>query len=181
MCSALDSYDIVGGPLDWGPLNDPFVSTTRKNLYERDLPMRDGVRQPVGANMAFRRSVFDGLGGFDEAFVSAADDIDFMFRATEHGFTVGFVPEAVVSYRLRATPRDAARQAANYTLAVAQFRAKNGITQPWKAKLLRAAWYGRMLMSVWRCRTRAGRFEYLKNLAAARAAILGYLRYQVVG
>lgn len=181
MSAALDSHDVVGGPLDWDTLNDPFVRTTRKNLFEHELPLGFGIRSPIGANMGFRRAVFDAIDGFDEAFMHGADETDFCYRASAHGFTIGFVPDAVVAYRLRSNAREAARQSASYTSALAQFRAKHAIHQPWKSKVLRTMHHCWAVASIWRCLTRAGRFEYAQNLASARAAVSGYRRYGIMG
>jgi glycosyltransferase involved in cell wall biosynthesis len=177
MSDALDQFDIVGGPLEFDSLNDPFVRTTRPNLFKDGLPPRDGYLQAIGANIGFRRPVFDALDGFDEAFLFSADDDDFCFRAHQQGYTIGFVPDGLVAYRLRSDARSAARQSANYILAAAQWRAKVGGRQPWKSKVLRAAHHARAVASIWRCRTREGRFAYLGSLASAKAAVIGYRRY----
>jgi GT2 family glycosyltransferase len=46
-------------------------------------------------NMAFRREVFDRVGGFDESF-EYGSDIDFSWRLTEIGAPIRYVPDAVV-------------------------------------------------------------------------------------
>jgi glycosyltransferase involved in cell wall biosynthesis len=48
-------------------------------------------------NLAFRREVFDEVGGFDESF-EYGSDIDFTWRVTEHGHRIRFVAEAVVEH-----------------------------------------------------------------------------------
>lgn len=46
-------------------------------------------------NLAFRREVFDDVGGFDERFAYGSD-VDFSWRLTDAGYRIRSVPEAVV-------------------------------------------------------------------------------------
>ena len=47
-------------------------------------------------NMAFARSAFDAVGGFDESF-EYGSDVDFSWRLVDAGFRLRSVPEAVVT------------------------------------------------------------------------------------
>lgn len=62
----------------------------------------------VGANMAFRRSVFERVGGFDEALGAGtvtlgAEDLDFFHRALREGLTICYEPAARVRHKHRRT------------------------------------------------------------------------------
>lgn len=48
-------------------------------------------------NLAFRREAFDVVGGFDESFGSA-EDIDFSWRLSDHGYRLRWVNDAVVAH-----------------------------------------------------------------------------------
>jgi GT2 family glycosyltransferase len=48
-------------------------------------------------NLAFRREAFEAVGGFDESFGSA-EDIDFTWRLTDHGYRLRWVQDAVVRH-----------------------------------------------------------------------------------
>jgi GT2 family glycosyltransferase len=48
-------------------------------------------------NLAFRREVFDAVGGFDEGFAYGSD-IDFSWRLTDAGYRIRGVPDAVVRH-----------------------------------------------------------------------------------
>jgi O-antigen biosynthesis protein len=54
-----------------------------------------------GCNMAFRRSALEEIGGFDERFRVAGDDVDVCWRLQESGRTLGFSAGAVVMHRRR--------------------------------------------------------------------------------
>jgi GT2 family glycosyltransferase len=68
-----------------------------------------GVQQfGVGANMAFRRSVFQQVGSFDEALgggtaTLGAEDLDFFHRVLREGLTLCYEPAAQVRHRHRRT------------------------------------------------------------------------------
>lgn len=49
-------------------------------------------------NILYRRTLFDGLSGFDESFRLACDDTDLGWRAVEAGATVAFADDAVVAH-----------------------------------------------------------------------------------
>lgn len=56
---------------------------------------------PMGANMAFRRGIFDRIGMFDVRlgagkFFTGADDCDFFYRALKAGYRVLYAPNVLV-------------------------------------------------------------------------------------
>ncbi|MGH8895084.1 MAG: glycosyltransferase family 2 protein, partial [Actinomycetes bacterium] len=62
---------------------------------------------------AFRRSVLDRLGGYDETFLRA-QDWELNHRIRESGGVVWFTPRMTVTYRPRSTLRSLAKQYAGY-------------------------------------------------------------------
>jgi glycosyltransferase involved in cell wall biosynthesis len=62
---------------------------------------------------AFRRSVLEELGGYDESFLRA-QDWELNHRIRENGGVVWFTPAMTVTYRPRSTLRALARQYADY-------------------------------------------------------------------
>jgi O-antigen biosynthesis protein len=54
-----------------------------------------------GCNMAFRRDALIAIGGFDERFRSAGDDVDLCWRLQDAGGTIRFSPSAVVWHHRR--------------------------------------------------------------------------------
>jgi GT2 family glycosyltransferase len=66
---------------------------------EYDQGQHDEVRQALAVNtagMLVRRSVLEGLGGFDDNLPIFGNDIDFGWRAAKHGHRTVVVPQAVV-------------------------------------------------------------------------------------
>lgn len=52
------------------------------------------------ANIAYRRSLFDALGGFDERFAGSCEDADLGRRALKNGSAAAFAPEATVVHEV---------------------------------------------------------------------------------
>jgi GT2 family glycosyltransferase len=55
------------------------------------------IKQCSTINLAFRREVFDKVGGFDEGFAYGSD-IDFSWRVTDTGYRIRGVPDAVARH-----------------------------------------------------------------------------------
>jgi len=94
-----------------------------------------------GCNMAFRRSALEEIGGFDERFRVAGDDVDVCWRLQESGRTLGFSAGAVVMHRRRDSMRRYLRQQYGYGKAEALLERK------WPSRYNRAgssSWSGRI-------------------------------------
>ncbi len=91
-----EEADFTGGPTRaWerrAPYTD-YLQTIEDRHYR--LVARDISNLPMG-NSAWRREIFDAIGGFDESFSSAGEDYDVNLRALDHGYRGRFVPEAWV-------------------------------------------------------------------------------------
>jgi GT2 family glycosyltransferase len=74
-------------------------SFTGDNLYspERGKLPPTYVKEAPTINMAFRREVFEAVGGFDERFAYGSDT-DFTWRLISNGFRIRYVSEAVVDH-----------------------------------------------------------------------------------
>ena len=106
-----DRYRVMGGFLEEAVLNDPTVAAWRYPMTEGALPVALGMFPFVlTSNCAISRDVFDQIGVFDDNLEFFHEDVDFSIRAHLAGLEVGWVPEAVVSYRHRNSLRSLARQ-----------------------------------------------------------------------
>jgi GT2 family glycosyltransferase len=59
-----------------------------------DWPGMRNVSAVTGACMMIRRKTFEELGGFDESFAVAFNDVDFCLRARRAGYRVAYTPNA---------------------------------------------------------------------------------------
>jgi GT2 family glycosyltransferase len=99
---------IAGGP--GGPIHVLLSDTLAEHI--------------PGCNMAFRREALERVGGFDERFRVAGDDVDLCWRLQLAGETLGFSPAAVVEHRARTTLRGYWRQQRGYGRAEALLERK---------------------------------------------------------
>ena len=103
MGTALDRHAFVAARMDIRALNPDWTLAQRRLAQERELgtlPHAPHCHLGAGATLGFRRTVFDAVEGFDPAF-PCLEDVDFCVRAYLAGFTLQFVPDAVVNYRFR--------------------------------------------------------------------------------
>lgn len=94
-----------------------------------------------GCNLAVRKRVWEEVGGFDERYRTAGDDVDFCWRVLEHGHRLQFHPAAMVWHERRRSARAYLRQQAGYgraeAMLIAHHRHRFG-------KLGGARWHGRI-------------------------------------
>jgi GT2 family glycosyltransferase len=87
-----------------------------ESVYSNSHPVNDErpeyVPKATTINLAFRREIFDAVGGFDESF-GAAEDLDFTWRITDVGYRLRWVSNAVVTHDW-GTPRRQLRRAFFY-------------------------------------------------------------------
>jgi glycosyltransferase involved in cell wall biosynthesis len=183
MAAALDDADIVGGRLECTKLNTAFITATREHLGDTELPKCYGRVYCLGGNAGYRKRAFDALGGFDESLLPGADDEDFGFRATEAGFTIAFVREAVVYYRFREGLRAYARQYYRYAQGAAQLYAKHSATGALRVQTLRgkasiARNHAKALVRLDLLLRKPTRWRYVQEVAWAAGAAVGYLRFR---
>lgn len=110
-----------------------------------------------GCNMSFRREALLAVGGFDERFRIAGDDVDICWRLQASGLTLGFTPGAVVWHRRRSSIRGYVRQQYEYGKAEAQLERK------WPYKYNRVghlSWAGRIYTVPAVGRRRSQRIHY---------------------
>lgn len=115
MAEGLAVDDIVGGPLDPEQLSEPEALVRRATPPSDALPVSMRfLPYATGANMGVRSAVMAALGGFETAYQRGHEEVDFAWRAQLAGWTIGFVPDALLHYRLRGSLRDTMRQTFHY-------------------------------------------------------------------
>lgn len=71
---------------------------TRKVYKAGDTEYLGGFESPAGGtnNIAYRKDIFEKLGGFDESFPEpAGEDADLKFRAVKENYKIGYIPVKV--------------------------------------------------------------------------------------
>lgn len=106
--SVAPMHDFAGGPLDVHHLNRESVRRWRPT--PRTALGKGPARFAPSGNMSIWKDVFLQLGGFDEQYLKS-HDVELSQRAQAAGFRMGWVPEAVVHYRLRSSLQSFAHQA----------------------------------------------------------------------
>jgi cellulose synthase/poly-beta-1,6-N-acetylglucosamine synthase-like glycosyltransferase len=124
----------------------PKTATERHAARTRHLDAQVHLAHPTfpfapTANAAFRRSVFDRIGGFDPGF-PWGEPIDFCKRVVrDAGLTLAFAPRAVVFHRARPTLSGFYRQQAGYGYSLALLCSKYRDEVDWNRRRdLAAEW-----------------------------------------
>lgn len=130
--------DLACGRLDTSLLNSDFWRSGRESI-QSEGPQQIPGHPPhaAGANLAFTRSVYDDVGGFDEELTNLTD-VDFCWRAGGAGAEMAWVPEAVVHYRLRDSVGAVFGQARSYARCRAELERRHGSGEAW---MLARPWY----------------------------------------
>jgi GT2 family glycosyltransferase len=104
--------------------------------------LSDTIAEHVpGCNMAYWKWALEAIGGFDQQFRIAGDDVDVCWRLQDRGWTLGFSPVAQVWHHRRGKVKAFWRQQLNYG------RAEADLERKWPEKynaIGHALWSGRL-------------------------------------
>ena len=102
MSRALGRAPLVSGPVEttllsgrsagWVPIDQRTTG-----LFET----WEGRTYGIGCNLGLRREVWDAVGGFAEDYPAGAEEIDFAWRAHDHGYDFAYAEDALIHYRIR--------------------------------------------------------------------------------
>jgi glycosyltransferase involved in cell wall biosynthesis len=136
--------------------------------------------RPFGANCGVRRAVWEQLDGFDENFRTSADT-EFFWRLQLEGFSLGFVPGALVHYRLRSSALGVARQYFRWGVTAAllykNFRGR-GLTRDPLIPQLRQ-WAQLLPRTLFCLPSRMARALWLRDLSLLSGRLVGGIKYRV--
>ncbi|MDF1754816.1 MAG: glycosyltransferase [Verrucomicrobiales bacterium] len=136
-----DRPDCVGGP------NIPPPALTKEQACVIASPggpshvlIGNRLAEHVpGCNIAVKKHVFDDIGGFDDRFWTAGDDVDFCWRLMDAGYKIGFHGAAFVWHLRRSTYKAYLRQQKGYGRAEAILK---GVHPEKFGNLGGAVWHG---------------------------------------
>ena len=133
----------AGGP-NLPPADDPPVAQAVANAPggPTHVLIDDATAEHVpGCNMAFRKSALHAVGGFDERYRVAGDDVDICWRLQRDAGRIAFHPSAVVWHRRRRSVGAFWKQQVGYG------RAEALLADAWPSRYNSAghvAWTGRV-------------------------------------
>ncbi|MBA3349431.1 MAG: glycosyltransferase, partial [Actinobacteria bacterium] len=141
----------------------------------------------TGANMAFRRSTLERLGGFDPALdvgtvTNGGGDIEMFFRVLQEGHTLVYDPNAIVRHRHRRDYANLHRQLTDHGIGFSSYVTRSVLAYP--AQLRNFMWFTRWWLWRWILR-RIGRsvmspasFPIELVLAELKGGVKGLTRYR---
>jgi glycosyltransferase involved in cell wall biosynthesis len=175
LARALGDADLVGGPLELTRLNPPGVRVWQERIrpqFIHGLPGGSSMPFVVGANFAVSTAAYFAVGGCDEELRGAWEDVDLSLRIKAAGGRIGYVPTAVMHYRLRQRLPDVLRQQRHYGRGEASLRRKiraSGTIEPiqWR-KIVRVVLKAPLLMTLPKPQRRewAQQFAYYYGLVS---------------
>lgn len=145
---------------------------------EITFPNSGGVA--MGANLAFRRELFDRVGGFDVrlgagTFFAGGEDIELIYRALKAGYKFVYAPNVVVAHdHDRTTPEQACRLLHGYGKAYSAYIIKHALGGDTYAMRM-IYWLIHELPSRWRKREDDTRDALRRRRAQVRGIVLGLL------
>lgn len=159
-----DAWDALGGQA-LNAFPDNKVAQTEQHLlsFLYDY-MRDSANNAlllISNNVAYRRSVFEAIGGFDETFPwAAAEDLELSYRLIAGGYRQRYCPEAKVWHRHRLTWQGYINQQFRYGRGSHFFYKASKPTQmngrikpysktPFYVALAQSTWHSRVPLSIW--------------------------------
>jgi O-antigen biosynthesis protein len=141
----------------------------------------------TGANMAYRRCLFDWIGGFDPALdvgtvTNGGGDLEMFFRVMREGHTLVYEPNALVRHRHRRDYAQLRTQITNFGVGFCAYLVRNALAYP--AQRLAIVCFG--LWWLWRRHIRRLLISLIRPtlfprdliLAELCGSFIGLVRYQ---
>jgi glycosyltransferase involved in cell wall biosynthesis len=180
---ALREYDLSGGPLDQVTLNPPEVAALHSGKAQKGCAVAGRfLPYATGCNFAFRREVWESVGGFDEAWRRGHTETEFCWRAQLQGFRLGWAAGATVAYRrssgVGGDLKRLYRSARALPRLYSQFRGDGMPASGLRSALRSWAWLVYRLP--WAVLRRQWRTKWLQVAAWRAGRIAGSLRYRVL-
>jgi GT2 family glycosyltransferase len=164
------------------------VSRVAERHGERAVAEHGGTGKfGTGANMAFRRSIFDAIGLFDPALdvgtvTNGGGDLDMFFRVLREGHTLVYEPAALVRHRHRRDRAALVAQIGNNGIGFYSYLCRNVLTR--REDRRDWLWLGVWWFWTWNIRRavlsilQPGRFQRDLSIAELVGALRGLFRYR---
>ena len=140
----------------------------------------------TGANMAFRRNLFDKIGGFDPALdvgtvTNGGGDLEMFFRVLKEGYLLLYEPRAIVRHRHRRNYAELRSQITNWGIAFYAYLVRSASAYPdERIAFIRFGirWLWRHMRQLFISLFRSSRLGRDLILAELYGSIIGLFRYQ---
>ncbi len=111
--------------LEWSGTQFDYAQLAREEGFDA------GFGRFYTSNVSLKRALFDAVGGFDPEFPFGYEDIDFGWRAAQHGMVLRYEPAARVRHLHRYRLRDLERRFVLIGEAERHMAAKHAWFTPW--------------------------------------------------
>lgn len=182
MVAALKQHAAVAARLELDRLNEWHRGSSPEGLQSDGLSVGLMRWLPfgLGASIGVRRTVALDVGPFD-VDLPRTEDVDFCYRLQLSGYSLTFVPEAVLHYRLRASPMIAFRQSkADGQGAVCLYTKYRSDGMPRRGSWASTRFLLGAIKQCVRARTRADVLVCAHMLGFRVGLLTGSIRYRVV-
>jgi glycosyltransferase involved in cell wall biosynthesis len=141
----------------------------------------------TGANMAFRRQVFERIGPFDPALdvgttARGGGDLEMFFRLLKEGHALVYEPAAIVRHRHRRTWAELRRQIADHGIGFSAYVVRSGLAYPEERLAfarLAGWWYAKTAFRILLPKAAPASALRALGLAELRGCITGLGRYPI--
>ena len=158
-----------------------WYSRSRRPGHQENLHIGAG-QFGTGANMAYRRSVFAAIGGFDPALdvgtvTHGGGDLEMFFRVIQEGFLLVYEPAAVVRHRHRRTDAQLRSQIVTWGIGFHAYLIRSALNYPTvRGAIIRfALWY------FWKRHIRRLFLSLISSTDVPRPLMLAELRGALTG
>ena len=173
-------FEQYGGFGAW--LRPQMVSAELRQARARGVPPIRTGQFGTGANMAYRRSLFERIGGFDPALdvgtvTNGGGDLEMFFRVLQEGYTLVYEPSAIVRHRHRHDYAQLRVQITDFGVGFYAYLVRSAIAYPHQRFAI--ASFG--LWWLWRRSIRRLLLSLIHPWPVPRDLILAELRGSLIG
>lgn len=140
MGDALAEHEFVACRIDTALLNPVWLRGHDQEAGLQKIWYPPWLPHAGGGTLGFRKELFERVGDFDDA-LPCMHDTDFCFRAQALGYSLHFVPDAVLHMRKRDCLRAHYRQACNYAeynaILARRYWGANDSEKPYRQEFVR--------------------------------------------
>ena len=140
----------------------------------------------TGANMAFRRKIFDRIGPFDPALdvgtlTRGGGDLEMFFRVLKEGYTLVYEPRALVRHRHRRDLLELRSQMTDHGIGFSSYLMRTALKYPEERAAvarLGAWWLAKTVFRIARPKAAPARVLRQLGLSELKGCLVGLGRYQ---